>query len=386
MKRLSPALLTTLVALTGLVGYVVVGPKISAAWAFRQTRTLFEQELAASRFQNAYDLLLTASRIDATQPALLDLLQQFVSAARKGGDDGAADLADSLVARAEALIPFQSPSHVIDARRRLNALDKDPDTSEATVIALDDSTGTDDPVVAYLKVAESEKLPLAIRSAAVEQARQVTDATILDVAAASDGEGIDVQNRYREILQRIESAERLCLNGLFREWSVRRDAWRGKVAKLLASDGSPVSQKTSDNDSPSPPGSKDAIALAQEGVDLMQEIGPYSKAAVSGAAQAESDLAKDLEALQRYRAWHRNQAVLKAVQEVENNWDDTKYETDLTKLADALQEEELLIPYVAERFNRRWNKAFEGLEEKRPENAPAMLKRRFLGRFLSDAK
>ncbi len=381
MKRLSPVLLTTLLVLTGLVGYVVFGPKISAAWSFKQTRTLFEQELAASRFQNAYDLLLTASRIDATHPALLDLVQQFVSAARKGGEDRAEDLADSLVARAEALIPFQTPSVVIDTRRRLSALEGNRDTSGVTAITLDDTMPSDDPVVSYLKVAESEKVPLSIRSAAVEQARQMIDATMLDMAVASDGEGDDVQSRHKELLHRIESAERLCLGGLFQEWALKRDVWKDKVASLLKGNEAPASEDTPDSDSLFS-GSKEAIALAQEGVDLMQEIGPYSKAAVPGAAQAEAELAKELETLQRYRAWYRNQAVLMAINDVESRWKKDSYETSLTKLAEALQEEELLIPYVAERFNQKWNEAFSGLESKRPEKAPEMLKLRFLRRLL----
>jgi hypothetical protein len=382
MKRLSPAFLTTLLVLTGLVGYVVVGPKISTAWSFRQTRTLFEQELAAGRFQNAYDLLLTASRIDATQPALLDLVQQYVATARKSGDDQAADLADSLVARAEALIPFQTPTLVIDTRRRLNALEGNRGSSGATAIALDDPVPSDDPVVSYLKVAESAKVPLSIRSAAVEQARQMTDAAMLDVAVASDGEDVDMQSRYKEVLHRIEKAERLCLGGLFHDWSLKRDAWKTKVALLLKGNESPASEDSSDIDPSSATGSKDAIALAQEGVDLLQEIGPYSKSAVSGAAQAETELAKDLETLQRYRAWYRNQAVLTAINDVESRWKKDSHETSLKKLADALQEEELLIPYVAERFNQKWNEAFSGLESKRPEKAPEMLKLRFLGRLL----
>jgi enoyl-CoA hydratase/carnithine racemase len=382
MKRLRPVLLTTLLVLTGLVGYVVFGPKISAAWSFKQTRTLFEQELAASRFQNAYDLLLTASRIDATQPALLDLVQQFVSAARKSGEDRAEDLADSLVARAEALIPFQTPSVVIDTRRRLNALEGNRDAIGVTAMALDNYMPSDDPVVSYLKVAESEKVPLSIRSAAVEQARQMIEATMLDVAVAADGEEDEVQSRYKELLHRIESAERLCLGGLFQEWAFKRDAWKAKVTSLLKDNEAPASQDPSDSDSPTTTGSKDAIALIQEGVDLMQEIGPYSKASVSGAAQAETELTKDLETLQRYRAWYRNQAVLTAINDVESRWKKDSYETSLTKLADALQEEELLIPYVAERFNQKWNEAFSGLESKRPEKAPEMLKLRFLGRLL----
>jgi len=353
------------------------------AVAFTQAQKLFDAELAANQFQNAYDLLLTASRIDATQPAVLDLVQRFVESARKSGDDRAADLADSLMTRAEALVPFQTPSNVLDARRRLNALEGNPDSSELPVSTSDDSIASDDSVVSYLKVAENEKVPLSIRSAAVEQARQMTDATMLEVAVASTVDGGDVRSRYKELLDRIESAERLCLDGLFHEWCGKRDAWKVKVTSLLEGHGLPESEQPSESGSPSPAGSKGTIALAQNGMDLMQEIAPYSKAAVPGAPQAESELAKDLEAIQRYRAWYRNQAVLKAVNDVEARWKKDSYETSLTKLADALQEEELLIPYVAERFNQKWNEAFKGLEEsKRSEKAPEMLKLRFLGRLL----
>jgi hypothetical protein len=191
-----------------------------------------------------------------------------------------------------------------------------------------------------------------------------------------------MQSRYKEVLHRIEKAERLCLGGLFHDWSLKRDAWKTKVALLLKGNESPASEDSSDIDPSSATGSKDAIALAQEGVDLLQEIGPYSKSAVSGAAQAETELAKDLETLQRYRAWYRNQAVLTAINDVESRWKKDSHETSLKKLADALQEEELLIPYVAERFNQKWNEAFSGLESKRPEKAPEMLKLRFLGRLL----
>ena len=349
---------------------------------FKQAKTLFEQELVANQFQNAYDLLLTASRIDATQPAVLDLVQRFVESARKANDEMAKDLADSLVTRAEALIPFQPPFNVLDARRRLNALEGTPNSSESPTITLDDSIASDEAVESYLVVAENEKLPLSLRSAAVEQARHMVDATMLDIAVSSTVDGGDVRSRYKKLLDRIESAERLCLDGLFREWCVKRDPWKVKVTQLLKGNGLPVSEETSESGSPSPAGSKGTIALAQNGMDLMQEIAPYSKAAVPGAPQAEAELAKDFEALQRYRAWYRNQAVLDAIHDVESNWTDDSYETSLTKLADALLEEELLIPYVAERFNQKWDKAFSGLEEKRPKNAPKMLKLRFLGPLL----
>ena len=341
---------------------------------FKQAKTLFEQELVANRFQHAYDLLLTASRIDATQPAVLDLVQRFVESARKADDEMAADLADSLVTRAEALIPFQPPFNVVDARRRLNALEGTPDSSESPASPLDDSIASDAAVKSYLVVAENEKLPLSLRSAAVEQARHMVDATMLDIAVASTVDGGDVRSRYKKLLDRIESAERLCLDGLFREWCVKRDPWKVKVTSLLKGNGLPVYGADELR--------KGTIALAQNGMDLMQEIAPYSKAAVPGAPQAEAELAKDFEALQRYRAWYRNQAVLKAINDVESNWRDDSYETSLTKLADALLEEELLIPYVAERFNQKWDEAFSGLEKKRPENAPKMLKLRFLGRLL----
>jgi len=344
---------------------------------FKQAKTLFEQELVANRFQHAYDLLLTASRIDATQPAVLDLVQRFVESARKADDEMAADLADSLVTRAEALIPFQPPFNVVDARRRLNALAGTPDSSESPASPLDDSIASDAAVKSYLAVAENEKLPLSLRSAAVEQARHMVDATMLDITVAATVDGGDVRSRYKKLLDRIESAERLCLDGLFREWCVKRDPWKVKVTSLLKGNGLPVSEETSESGSPSP-----AIALAQNGMDLMQEIAPYSKAAVPGAPQAEVELAKDFEALQRYRAWYRNRAVLDAIQVVESTWGDVSYETSLTRLADALLEEELLIPYVAERFNQKWNEAFSGLEKKRPENAPKMLKLRFLGRLI----
>lgn len=386
MKRLNPVILTAVLVLFGLIGYFVYGPKLSTARSFRQARTLFDQELAANQFQNAYDLLLTASRIDATQPAVLDLVQRFVESARKSGDDRAADLADSLMTRAEVLVPFQTPSNVLDARRRLNALDGNPDSSELPAVTSDDSIASDDAVVSYLKVAESDKVPLSIRSAAVEQARQMVDATMLEVTVASDVDGGDVRGPFKELLDRIESAERLCLDGLFREWCGQRDAWKVKVTSLLEGNGLPESEQPSESGSPSPTGSKGTIALTQNGIDLMQEIAPYSKAAVPGAPQAESELAKDLEAIQRYRAWYRNQAVLKAVNDVEARWKKDSYETSLTKLADALQEEELLIPYVAERFNQKWNEAYSGLESKRPENAPKMLRLRFLGRLLEERK
>ena len=94
MKRRNPAILTTVLVLCGLIGYFAYGPKLSTAWSFKQARTLFDQALAANRFQNAYDLLLTASRIDATQPDLLDCVQRFVESARKAGDNKAAELAD----------------------------------------------------------------------------------------------------------------------------------------------------------------------------------------------------------------------------------------------------------------------------------------------------
>ena len=374
MKRTSPASIAVGLVLCGLVGYVVAGPRLWASWSFTQAKTLFTQELAAENYQAAYDLLLTASRIDSGEPALLDLVQQYVTAARKSGDERALDLADSLLARAESIVPFHAPGEVKNARRRLNALESNRLSPEASDPLPDEATD-EDPVVSYLVVAESEEAPLAIRSAAVEQARQMIDSTMLEVAVARSGDAGDLQERYKAILDRMDQAERVCLKGLFNEWCGKRDAWKANVTRLLGADDTPEQDEK-------PEAINAAVGLVEKGMGLMQEVSPYSKADVAGATEAEAELAKDLQSLQRYRAWYRNQAVLKAVNEVEERWKKDTYEESLTRLAAALQEEELLIPYVAERFNQKWNEAFSGLESKRPKNAPEMLRLRFLGRLL----
>lgn len=349
--------------------------------AFTDAKTLFESELAAGHFQAAYDLLLAASRIDATQPVLIDLVEAFVAKANGSADETAADLADALKSRADALVPFQTPNRVVEARRRLIALESTTAANQPESNQLDKATDKD-PFESYLRVAENDSLPLTLRSAAVEQARQMSDAAMLDAAVANAGESIDIRAQYKELLERLDRAERLCLNGLFSEWCIKRDQWKRQADAILNGNGTAAIAQEPQTGTEPQASTSSLASVSAAGVTLLQEVSPYSKANMPTAVQAEEALASDIETLQRYRAWNRNQAVLKAISDVEARWKKDSYEISLTKLADALQEEELLIPYVAERFNQKWNEAFKGLEDKRPEKAPEMLKRRFLSRLL----
>jgi len=234
-----------------------------------EAETLFTQELAAGNYQAAYDLVLTASRIDSGEPALLDLVQQYVTAARKSGDERALDLADSLLARAESIVPFHAPGEVKNARSRLNAIESNRLSPEASDPLPDEATD-EDPVVSYLVVAESEETPLAIRSAAVEQARQMIDSTMLEVAVAKSGDAGDLQERYKAILHRMDQAERACLKGLFNEWCGKRDAWKANVTRLLGADDTPEQDEK-------PEAINAAVGLVETGMGLMQEVSPIPR-------------------------------------------------------------------------------------------------------------
>lgn len=74
---------------------------------FERALELAKQHLNAERYQHAYDAMLAAMRLNASDPALLQTVLHLVENMSSVPDDEAVDLAYDLYLRADGLIPFQ---------------------------------------------------------------------------------------------------------------------------------------------------------------------------------------------------------------------------------------------------------------------------------------
>jgi len=315
---------------------------------FRDAVQLAKDQLAAGHFLPSYDLILVASRLNPSDPKLFDLLISFIEKCRDAKDEEAEILADDLINRGEALIHFQLPKDVASARERFTTLSKraeaPPEGNSAPLTE----------VLELLAVAEDTALAVPIRTDAAEQARNTLAGIVLSGALSRNEEPPSGDSAESEGLrQRIDAAEQACIAELFRNAKGSAVRWltssekRLKESKSIDADGTPaVVARLSDSIS--------------TGFDLVQELAPYGKSGVAGAADFVKQVEKQITLLQRTKSWLYNQQVLRLIRDIESR-KDLSTEAKIGFLAEV--NEEHLSPYILRRHSELWEKLFEELPD-----------------------
>ncbi|MEX1028138.1 MAG: hypothetical protein WD049_09065 [Candidatus Paceibacterota bacterium] len=315
---------------------------------FNEAVELTDGYLTEHDFASAFDMVLVASRISPSEPRLFDLVVRFVDEAKDSGEE-AMVFAEDLLARGESLVHFQSPKDVQQCRQRLMEM-RDEFWSPAPEVV---SHSPFHSVQVLLSVSENSSIPLAVRSMAAEQARTTLNGTLLDSFSSSDGNSEELATgKFTELESRVELAEAKCVEELFLEAKSKGDNWLEVAASL--------GEKSNDIPPDKVPGHSKQLAKAvTQGINLLQEIMPYSKSEVPGAVAFSRTIEKRIKALQRQKDWLYNQQVLRLIREVESEESWTS-EDKIRQLAEV--SEELLSPYVLGRHQELWSTIFEDLE------------------------
>lgn len=265
---------------------------------FEEAISLAKTQLDAGAFSDAYDLILVSSRLQPSDPRLIDIAISFIEKANGSGNDDALDLSDDLLARAHSLIHFQHSSQVAAARKRftdltqrLSSPKQKPESPYADVIAL-------------LAVAERTTAPVQTRSRAAEQARSNLDeATLTRAMSNSEATSTDELNQIEKLQKQIDAAEQSCVNELFNSTRERADGWLSS-AKAIRKESEAVDQAKV-------PEIVDRISkMLSGGFDLVQELSPYAKSRVADASELVKQTEKQMATLQRTKTWLYNQQVL----------------------------------------------------------------------------
>lgn len=304
--------------------------------------------LKKGEFDEAHDFLLVASRISATDRRLFDAVTDFISKAKDCRDDEVVALAEDLLDRGDSLVHFQSPKDVESARKRLADLrasfPASPKKSEPEPRS--------EPIRRLIELAVNKDYPIEVRSKAAERARSALDEAWIDSALSSKDQGGDMKpDEIKQLHKQMEEAERRFLVELFDRHRATADAWlttsRGLIEKNK--DASPDELRDL----------SESIGKAiTQGMDRLHEILPYAKSEVECAQKLSSDLEKQVKRLQRLKGWIYNQQALRLLREVEEN----KSWTAMVKIKIlAGISEDLLSPYVSQRFGGIWDKVFDGL-------------------------
>ena len=326
----------------------VATPQSSAE--FDEAVSMAEKRLENSNFDAAYDLIMVASRIAPSDPRLFDLVMSFVDKAKLNKDDDVTLMVEDLLDRGDSLVHFQSPSRVEAARKRLDA-ERESLTQPNEQTTLSSPLET---VRRLLTTAENSSVALSVRSRAAEHARSALDDVLLDQAmtpvertAAIDPEEL------KQLQVKIDAVEKQCVTELFLQSKSKIDPWLTATTALA---------KESDNASADkvPDLSKTITAQLTQGYEHLQELTPYAKSGVEGAAEYSHQVEKQVKLLQRQKTWLYNQQALRLIREIEGK-SDWSTEDKIRHLAEV--SEELLSPYVLRRHNELWEKVFESLPD-----------------------
>jgi hypothetical protein len=329
---------------------------------FEEAMSLARRNIDKAAYQDAYDLILVASRLKPSDPGLFGLVLTFAEKAQASDEEDAALLAEDLLSRGDSLIHYQAPSRVADARRRLLGVreraSKVPDVKEDPCAeALD-----------LLRVAENKKLPVHTRSKAAEQSRSTLDNHVLMLALSERAAvpSSDSNDRIEKIRQRIDAAEQDCIVEMFLKTRDRVNGWLEK-AKVTVNAADVQNPKGA-------PGPASVVTQnLDEGANFSQELSPYLKSEVSGAAELAEQVDRQVASLQQAKAWLYNHHALEVIRGVEAQ----KGLNPTQKIENLASIDELrLAPYVLRRHNEEWEKVFEPLDMDRKVWA---MKTRLLG-------
>ena len=308
---------------------------------------LAKEQLDVGEFLNAYDLFLVASRLRPSDPQLFDLLLTFIEKTRNSERGEAALLADDLISRGESLIHFQLPMDVASARQRFTQVAQ----RNAPSVEKVDSPFSE--VLDLLTVAENSAISVPIRTRAAEQARSSLGEMLLSRAITDTTDSAtDDSSQILAIQQRIDLAEQACIAELFLKTKERANGWLTSTQKLLKD-----SELANADDTPAIVGR--LRTSTRTGIELAQELTPYAKSGVSGAADLAAQVDEKVTLLQRTKTWLYNQQVLHLIRDIEPRKDLSTKEK-IQYLAEV--DEEQLSPYILRRHSELWGKIFEELK------------------------
>lgn len=314
---------------------------------FDEAITQAKITLEAEDFSKSYDLILIACRLRPSDPKVLDLVLDFIQKARNSQNDETTLLADDLISRGESLIHFQLPKDVESARQRfMKLLQEDAQDAEKPESPFLE-------VLNLLAVAENPKFSVTIRTRAAEQARSSLSDVMLSRAVSSKPESDkDDLSENQAIIKKIDTAEQSCIADMFLKAKERADDWLTSTQTLLKD----LEAAKADN---TPAGVNKLRIAIRAGFELAQEITPYAKSGVSGAADLATQVDDKIALLQRTKTWLYNQQVLNLIRDIESR----KSLSTKEKIQNLAQvNEEFLSPYVLKRHGELWDIVFGELK------------------------
>lgn len=301
-------------------------------------------------YQAAHDMLLVAFRLSPTDPRLLDSVESFVNSAIASNSDDAVAFAEDLVGRGNALVSFQGPRSVADARKRVTELENKLSGGETVAEPPSPASNIED----MLALASDTNAKTSVRSNAAQQARTMLEdlETSLAVEAPTDDSSI-ASERLEQLRSKIDSVELACIGLIYAESQSEATAWQNLVGSLVQR----VDQMT-ENDFPAL--DTDLERTITDGADLTQELSPFAKTKTGDAVQVLDSLTKKIDELQRMRSWAYNKKTLDLIRRLEGD-KGMPPQQKLGFLAEV--REEVLSSYILRRHNELWEKLFEPLKE-----------------------
>jgi len=301
-------------------------------------------------FQAAHDMLLVAFRLAPSDPRLLDSVESFVNSAIASNSDDAVGFAEDLVGRGNALVTFQGPKHVVDARKRITQLE-DKLLGGDTVAEPPSPASNIEEMIALASDANAKT---SIRTKAAQQARTMLEELEASLAIEPPTDGASIKPEILEQLRsKIDSVELSCIGLLYTESQSEVTAWQTLVGSLVQR----VDQMT-ENDFPA--FDTDLERTITTGADLIQELTPFAKTKTGDSEQVLDSLTKKIDKLQRMRSWAYNKKTLDLIRRLEGD-KGMPPQQKLGFLAEV--REEILSSYILRRHNELWDKLFEPLKE-----------------------
>jgi hypothetical protein len=316
-----------------------------------------DDSLKSKDFQSAYDMLMVALRIAPSEPKILASIESFVNAANGTDSDEAQSLAEDLVGRSDALVAFQSPRTVADARKRVNALQEkafpsSKQTDKVDFLDASSSTGTYSDVEQLIKIAENSELKVSHRTRAVQQARLLLEEIEFNSVVQGNSSLLISPEVLAKYQSRLEQAEDKCLVVLFQDKKTEVDAWIALADKSGKQLEGGASTTYKDN-------IEATDKVIADGLDLMQQLTPFVKTNVEGAISLINQVSGKADRLQRMKNWLYNKRALAIITNAEaSNGLPFRKLSDLAEL-----KEESLSNYVIRRLNEVWDKNFQELTD-----------------------
>jgi hypothetical protein len=276
------------------------------------------------------------------------LLAEFIEKASASAEDDAIELAEDLLGRADALVYFQRPQNVSNARNRLLLLRQKFISNEPAILMAQPLDG----IRQIIAVGKDDTQAVPVRTRAADQARSILDDLQLQLAIGDLTPSDEINStKLAQFYDEIDSIERECIARLFGQLHPKLDAWTSAAnAAIKSSDSAPAEQL--------PQVGQQLKAMIDSGYDLLQEIIPYTKSDVLAAKAQMKAVESIVDSLQRQKSWIYNKATLERIRRIEAAVGQTAQEK-IRWLAEV--SEELLSPYVIRRHNELWEKVFEEL-------------------------